>query len=226
MFSFNNYCPRCEIQLSYTNSKFGRILKCKNCLGSFYQRSHIFQKNNSKLIALIHSNLEEIHNPLNIKCPKCAINMVQIIYPYKAESTVLDVCPTCKGIWFDEKETKVLKVQPITDTSLKEKVKISKQFTKIPRDIHHRDLENIIDEIRNNGKKIEKNSHNKFFSKSSNKFTLDIYSLFIIHLSIIMLGLNLYLDMNLQKQVMGIMVSFVASIIVRFIFQRIKDIIP
>lgn len=226
MFSFNNYCPRCEIQLTYTNSKFGRILKCKNCLGSFYQRSHIFQKNNSKLIGLIHSNLDETRNQLNLKCPKCKINLVQIIYPYQGESTVLDVCPTCKGIWFDEKETKVLNEQGISDSSTREKVKISKQYTKIPREIHDRDLENIIDEIKNNRKKTEKQTYNKITSNTSNKSTLDIYSLFIIHLSIIMLGLNLYVDMNLQKQVMGIMVSFVASIIVRFIFQKIKDIIP
>lgn len=210
-------CPRCDLPLVKRNTKKGNIQYCTNCSGSFYHRSYIFSNKHSKLISLINSNLEKSPNVLNIKCPNCQLTMQQIVYTFKNEDIILDVCPSCKGLWFDAFESKIL-----NDTSPSQnKITVLNQFLKIPRNIHDRDLEKIINSIKKTNSQHDKDIPPQ---SSQEKYIPDFYSIAIVIILATLTIMNLILDMSLQKQLIGIIISMAFSYIIKFIIKVLRDV--
>ncbi len=69
-----------------------------------------FARQNAELIAEMRKRLDaerltrERHSHY-MKCPKCGADLQEVV----RESVTIDVCPECKGAWFDPGEVELLR---------------------------------------------------------------------------------------------------------------------
>lgn len=97
-------CPKCQAEISKVKYGDMEVEFCPNCKGFFMDLDDLLD---SKASAFDDSDSpqrldSEKLNELVIKCPKCAAEMFKR-KPRKM-GPILDFCPSCKGVWFDQGE--------------------------------------------------------------------------------------------------------------------------
>ena len=113
--SNNMNCPRCKSVLKVETLKEAstviEVNQCLNCGGTWFDARELASLDSviEPVMMEIRSlpNEEEQMVPLN--CPKCEEHPVmQKIEHVRDNKVIMDVCPTCKGIWLDKGELKAI----------------------------------------------------------------------------------------------------------------------
>ena len=101
--TFSN-CPKCQAEI--TPIKIGNIVAeyCPNCHGLFVDYKELKSPliDDLETIPAKKRRDSESLDAMLIQCPKCKTQMKK--YKYNKKAPVLDVCPSCQGVWFDEGE--------------------------------------------------------------------------------------------------------------------------
>ncbi len=102
--SFEN-CPKCQAEVNHIQYGDIEVEACPNCKGFFLDYDDLKKSN-----AQAFENFGEwrrkdarVLDTLEIRCPKCSVKMLKRKSP-KEEEILLDICPSCNGVWFDEGE--------------------------------------------------------------------------------------------------------------------------
>ena len=94
-------CPKCQAEVDHVSYGGIDFEECPNCHGMFLD----FHETNSDPLAKIRVGLKprkdakEIDH-IEVQCPKCNVKMDKKEHGAPG-SLLLDVCPSCRGIWFD-----------------------------------------------------------------------------------------------------------------------------
>lgn len=211
-------CPRCDHELVQKNDHLGFRNYCNNCHGTLIPFLTITQLKNKKLIQYLNQNFGSSATPFNIRCPNCRSNMTQFLYPMESESIVLDSCNSCRSIWFDWEESRIL-TQNITIKNTNNKTKP----IHIAQNLHDKDLDRILDELQRLERLRNQNSdNNDSVIPTTKELFSGNYRMIIAHIFIIMTILNIIFDMSLMKQFFGIFFSVCVSYIVEYIIYKVK----
>ena len=99
-------CPKCKAEVEHV--KFGNIIleHCPNCKGLFLDFNELKEKEVERCDMADSDSLRRDEKDLDrmqIACPKCKVKMSKKKVLFK-KGLRLDVCPSCRGIWFDKGE--------------------------------------------------------------------------------------------------------------------------
>jgi Zn-finger nucleic acid-binding protein len=101
--------PECEGQLTEYEHQGVKIDFCRQCGGSWFDPGETAQY--FLLGQDLPDDAEAVHSfqyaKFRKKCPRDQQDLKEHLYTEKAK-LLLDVCPHCKGIWFDSGEVKKL----------------------------------------------------------------------------------------------------------------------
>ncbi len=115
----NKQCPRCTTQL--TVNKFEKydeditlstldVDKCESCGGIWFDKDELEHVHNTIEITLVEirkiPDSEKQNQPLS--CPKCESITMEKVQNTRDENVIMDVCPSCKGVWLDSGELKAI----------------------------------------------------------------------------------------------------------------------
>jgi Zn-finger nucleic acid-binding protein len=212
-------CPRCNQELTEKRDHLGYQSYCNSCHGTLIPFITISHWKNKKLIHYLNQNSGFSPTPLNLRCPSCKSSMTQFLYPLDSESVVLDSCNSCRAIWFDWEETRVI----TQNVSIKQNRNHASTPIQIAKNLHNKDLDKILNELQNleRIKNLKTHRQSESVPQSKELFSGN-YRMIIAHIFIIMTLLNIVFDMSLMKQFFGIFFSVCVSYIVEFIIFKLK----
>jgi len=98
-------CPKCGSEIKHLGYGGIKFESCPNCHGIFLDHDEVGHENLDDVVGgMAKPEAEAKHlDTLEIRCPKCDQTMEKHFNRYK-KGLLLDVCPSCKGIWFDQGE--------------------------------------------------------------------------------------------------------------------------
>ena len=102
--TFTN-CPKCGSEIKYLGYGDIKFESCPGCHGIFLDHDEVGHENLDNVVgdrAKPQADAKHL-DTLEIRCPKCNQTMEKHFNRYK-KGLLLDVCPSCKGIWFDQGE--------------------------------------------------------------------------------------------------------------------------
>jgi Zn-finger nucleic acid-binding protein len=115
-------CPRCNVALQRLKSANGWIHACQECQGRSVALP-VLRERVGREVALEAWRLADESDSLSCKCPACARPMTLIHLPLGAVVVDIDVCKSCRTIWFDRLELEQLPVDEKTKKASSEKEK-------------------------------------------------------------------------------------------------------
>jgi Zn-finger nucleic acid-binding protein len=101
---FEANCPKCGAEMQQVAGEGMVVEYCPNCHGMFLDYTEMDNPANRQFIASTDTRKDAADlNKQVIACPKCNAVMKKRRYLSKL-GLLLDVCPPCHGIWFDQNE--------------------------------------------------------------------------------------------------------------------------
>ena len=98
-------CPKCGSEVHIVNYQDLSIECCPNCRGMFFdveelKSSHVMSMETSQVLP--KGRFSQYWDKIPINCPQCHTPMIKEKRDQKG--LILDVCNSCRGIWFDQGE--------------------------------------------------------------------------------------------------------------------------
>jgi Zn-finger nucleic acid-binding protein len=106
-------CPSCQTVLIQAQNQFGRFWFCPSCQGSCSTIELIRKAIPAKLVNQLWQRAKEENISHKRKCPSCRQLMSEIAIVSDNKTEYLDVCVTCRMLWFDTQEYQRLPKNPI-----------------------------------------------------------------------------------------------------------------
>jgi Zn-finger nucleic acid-binding protein len=116
-------CPRCQKPLASAAERAGDVpvetLRCPECTGHWVSRQTL-----RALEEVVEVRLVEWHRLPGVEtqgrtlfCPRCPGHkpMDKVVSP-RAQKVVMDVCPTCDGVWLDYGEWEAISQKGLFST--------------------------------------------------------------------------------------------------------------
>ena len=104
MNPISSNCPKCGAEIKTTGFHDLHVEHCPNCHGIFLDFSEIGHSSIHRFADHTppRKDMEDL-DKITIHCPKCSVEMHKK-RPLSKLGLLLDTCPQCKGIWFDQNE--------------------------------------------------------------------------------------------------------------------------
>lgn len=105
MSEISTICAKCGGEIRKISLSTMTLEQCESCKGIFLER----EKLKNALIRRFESEVLEISKNKKIldekviPCPRCSVTMEKK-RARVGKRPLLDICPSCRGIWFDEGE--------------------------------------------------------------------------------------------------------------------------
>jgi Zn-finger nucleic acid-binding protein len=106
-------CPGCQTVLIQVQNQFGWFWFCPACQGSCSTIELIRKAIPAGIVNKLWQRAKEENIPHKRKCPSCERLMSEIAIINADKTEYLDICTTCRMLWFDTQEYQRLPKNPI-----------------------------------------------------------------------------------------------------------------
>jgi Zn-finger nucleic acid-binding protein len=97
-------CPNCKVALKNLPGAHAGVMGCASCKGRAVGLNLLSQVSKPELIAQLWHQAKAQNRPVGKPCPACRKKCLQVATAAVLGSVVLDLCPACHVVWFDDKE--------------------------------------------------------------------------------------------------------------------------